>query len=126
MPNPIKVLVAEESRAVRLLLTSLLREDGRFDVVADVPTGAETLQRAAEVDLIVVDLVLEDTDGLAVIDDLRAVAPQLPVVVFATVDPPYLRAEATARGARGFFTHGTNPAELLDGFAAAAQQAGPQ
>jgi two-component system cell cycle response regulator CtrA len=119
VPNPIKVLLADESRAVRLVLASLLREDGRFDVVAAVATGAETIERCGEADLVVVDLVLEDIDGFAVIESLHATAPHLPVVIFAAVDPPYLRSEANSRGAAGFFTHRTDPAELLDGFEAA-------
>ena len=123
MPNPIKVLVADESRAVRLLLASLLRDDARFDVIFDVATGAETIERCREADLLVLDLVLQDTDAFAVIENLRAAAPRLPVVIFAAVDPPYLRSEADARGAAGFFTHGTDPADLLDGFAAAARRA---
>lgn len=123
MPNPIKVLVADESRAVRLLLASLVRDDSRFDVIADVATGAETIEHCRAADLVVLDLVLKDADAFSVIEDLRAAAPRLAVVIFAAVDPPYLRSEADARGAAGFFTHGTDPADLLDGFAAAARRA---
>ena len=122
MPNPIKVLVADESRAMRLLLASLLSDDDRFDVIADVASGAETIERCHEVDLVVLDLVLQDADAFSVIEEVRAGAPHLPIVIFAAVDPPYLRSEASARGAAGYFTHGTDPFELLDGFAAAVQQ----
>jgi len=123
VPNPIKVLLADESRAVRLLLASMLRDDGRFDVIADVATGAETLQRCGEADLVVLDLVLQDTDAFTVMDDLRLAAPQVPIVIVAAVDPPYLRAEAATRGAAGFFTHSTDPDDLLEGFAQAARRA---
>ena len=123
MPNPIKVLVADESRAVRLLLASLLRDDGRFDVIADVATGSETIEHCSQADLVVLDLVLKDTDAFSLLEDLRAAAPRLPVVILAAADPPYLRSEADARGSAGFFTHGTDPAELLDNFAAATRGA---
>ena len=123
MSNPIKVLLADESRAVRLVLSSLLRDDGRFDVIADVATGTETIEHCREADLVVLDLVLQDTDAFSLMDDVRAVVPQLPIVIFAAVDPPYLRSEANARGAVGFFTNGTDPVDLVDGFAAATQGA---
>lgn len=123
MPNPIKVLVADESRAVRLLLASLLRDDGRFDVIADLATGSETIEHCRDADLVVLDLVLKDTDAFSLLEDLRAEAPRLPVVILAAVDPPYLRSEDDAGGTAGFFTHGTDPAELLDNFAAAARGA---
>jgi DNA-binding NarL/FixJ family response regulator len=115
VPNPIKVVVADESPTVRLLLASMLRDDARFEVLADVATGAETLEHRDEADLVVLDLVLQDTDAFSVIGELRVAAPELPVVIVASVDPPYLRAEAMNRGAAGFFTHATEPAELLDG-----------
>jgi DNA-binding NarL/FixJ family response regulator len=124
VPDRIKVVVADESRAIRLLLASMLREDGRFQVVADVSTGAETVERCREADLVVLDLVLQDGDGFSVIENIHAASPRLPVVVFAAVDPPYLRAEADARGAAGYFTHGTDPALFLDGLAVAAERAG--
>jgi DNA-binding NarL/FixJ family response regulator len=117
---PIRVLVADESRAVRLLVTSLLREDARFAVVGDVETGADVLARAADADLVVLDLVLADTDAFALIQQLRSAGPQAAAVIFASVGPPYLRGQAAAQGAAGYFTHDTDPSVLLDELAAAA------
>lgn len=120
LSHPIKVVLADESAAVRLLLSSLLRDDSRFDVIGDVSTGAAVLDRTDEADLVVVDLVLADTDAFTLIGALRSRRPELPVVVYAEADPPYLRSEAALRGASGFFTHATDPTLVLDGFAAAA------
>jgi len=118
----IRVLLGDESAAVRLLLGALLRDDDRFALVADVASGAEIVDRCDEADLVVVDLILNDIDAFSLIDRVHARRPGLPVVVYSEVDPPYLRAEATARGAVGFFTHHTDPADVLDGFAAAANR----
>ena len=119
MSDPIKVLLADESAAVRLLLSSLLRDDERFTVVADVASGAETIERCHDADLVVLDLVLADTDAFALIDRLRAERPALPVVLYAQVDPPYLRSEAASRGVAGFFTTAMDATTVLDGFASA-------
>jgi len=67
---------------------------------------------------------LADTDAFALIDRLRLKRPTLPVVLYAEVDPPYLRSEATARGAAGFFTHRMDATTVLDGFATAAVATG--
>ena len=123
MSHSIKVLVADESATVRLLLASLLRDDARFDVIGDVATGTAVLERCPDADLVVLDLVLADTDAFALIDELRRRRPSLPIVVYAEVDPPYLRSEAASRGAAAFFTHRTDPSEVLDGFAHAAMGA---
>ena len=123
MSDRIRVLLADESQAVRLLVASMLRDDARFDVVAEISSGAEALALRGEADLLVTDLVLQDTDAFSVISNLRAAASPLPVVIVAAVDPPYLRNEAAARGAAGFFTHGTETSQLLDGLAHAATSA---
>jgi DNA-binding NarL/FixJ family response regulator len=115
------VLLADESAAVRLLLAALLHDDERFSVVGDVATGAEIIERCPDADLVVVDLVLADTDAFSLIERVHLHHPALPVVVYAEVDPPYLRSEASARGAAAFFTHRTDPTAVLDGFAAAAE-----
>jgi CheY-like chemotaxis protein len=123
--RPIRVLVADESRALRLLVTSLLREDERFTVVGDVASGAEVLERAPDADLIVLDLMLADIDAFSLIGQLQTAPRQPSAVIFTAVGPHYLRSQATAQGAAGYFTHDTDPAELLDGLASATQQSGP-
>ena len=119
MPDPIKVLLADESAAVRLLLSSLLHDDDRFAVVGAVASGADVIEQCDRPDLVVIDLVLADTDAFSLMERLRLLRPTLPVVVYAEVDPPYLRSEASIRGAAGFFAHHTDPNVVLDGFAAA-------
>ena len=120
MSGRIRVLLGDESAAVRLLLGSLLRDDNRFALVGDAASGAEIIEHCDEADLVVVDLMLADIDAFSLIDRLHARRPELPVVVYAEVDPPYLRAEAASRGAVAFFSHRTDPAHVLDGLAAAA------
>jgi DNA-binding NarL/FixJ family response regulator len=121
--RPIRVLVADESRSMRLLVTSLLRDDDRFAVVGDVATGAEVLARAKEADLVVLDLVLADSDAFSVIAQLRAQAQEPSAVIFSSVGPDYLRDQATAQGAAAYFTHETDRGALLDGLAAAVGRA---
>lgn len=124
MSGPIKVLLADESATVRLLLSSMLHEDGRFTVVGDVASGEELIERCDDADLVVVDLVLADTDAFSVIERVRRHRPALPVVVYAEVDPPYLRSEAASRGAAAFFTHRMDPATVLAGLVDVVEQAG--
>jgi DNA-binding NarL/FixJ family response regulator len=123
--RPIRVLVADESRSLRLLVTSLLSDDDRFTVVGDVASGAEVLERAPETDLVVLDLVLADTDAFSLIGQLHGSTGQPSAVIFASVGPHYLRSQATAQGAAGYFTHDTDPAELLEGLVSAAKRADP-
>jgi DNA-binding NarL/FixJ family response regulator len=105
-------------------MISLLREDDRFAVVGDVATGAEVLARAEVTDLVVLDLVLADTDAFAVLQQLQRTACEPAAVIFTSVGPHYLRSQASAQGAAAYFTHDTDPVVLLDGLAAAADRTG--
>jgi DNA-binding NarL/FixJ family response regulator len=115
-------MLGDESEASMLLLKAMLRDDERFDVVAAVSTGADLVAATDQADLVVIDLVLADTDAFTAIGRLHEQDPELPVVVFASVDPPYLRAEAEAHGAAGFFRRGADPQAVLDGFADVARR----
>jgi DNA-binding NarL/FixJ family response regulator len=106
-------------------VTSLLRDDDRFTVVGDVASGAEVLARAPEADLVVLDLVLADIDAFSLIGQLQSTPRQPTAVIFTAVGPHYLRSQATAQGAAGYFTHDTDPAELLYGLVSAMQQCEP-
>lgn len=114
-------MVAHQSNVVRVVLTSLLREDGRFDLVAEVETGEGVLHCENDVDVVLTDLVLDDTDAFALMDDLSGSARTIPVVIFSGADAPYLRAEARSRGAGGFYSQDDDPAMMLDGLAEAAR-----
>jgi DNA-binding NarL/FixJ family response regulator len=112
------VLIADRSRSARVLLRSLLSEDGRFEVVADVSSSFAALSHCDEVDLVILDVVLGDTDGFAALGAIRSRLPELPVVFFSSVDPPYLRAEAERLGAAGFFTPAGDVTATIDDLAA--------
>jgi len=120
VPESIDVVVADESERVRLILSSMLRADARFGTVTTVGTAGEVMAAAGGADLVLTDLVLPDSDAFALIDVLRGRHPELPVIVYTAVGPPYLRAAAATRGAAGYFTHDDDPDAVLDAIAAAA------
>ena len=119
--SPIRVVLGDESESGLVVLTAMLREDPRFEVVASVSSGGRLIAHSHDADLVVLDLVLADDDAFTIIDRLRARYSDLPVVVFSAVDPPYLRDEATSHGATAFFRRGGDPTTALDGFANAAR-----
>jgi len=83
MASPVvrrKVLIVEDEGALR---TSYERYfAGRYDL-AFAGTGAEGLKRLGEFspDVMVLDLRLPDTDGIALLQTIRQSHPKLPVVV---------------------------------------------
>lgn len=79
------VLIVEDNDTMRKLLAAELTVDGRF-VVEQASSGEEGLRKAVSTncDVIVLDVMLPDTDGLLFVDDLRQVRPDPPSVIVMT------------------------------------------
>jgi two-component system response regulator MprA len=76
-----RVLVAEDDRAVRQSLERTLRLEG-FDVAA-VRTGSEAVDSCAEglPDLVILDIMMPDMDGLTACRTLRPRYPELSILM---------------------------------------------
>ena len=75
-----KVLFVEDENALRKSYERYF--DGRY-AMAFAGTGSEGLRRLGEVtpDVLVLDLRLPDTDGIALLQTIRQTHPTLPVIV---------------------------------------------
>jgi two-component system chemotaxis response regulator CheB len=106
--TPIRILVADSSAIARREIAQMLREDPELDVVAIAPTGRVALEVADKVrpDVVVLDLVMEDMNGLEVLRELRQRAPRQPVLIFsaATESTGALTLDALVLGASDYVT----------------------
>lgn len=83
------VLVIDDNELLRKLLVVELSNDGRFRV-EEAATGAEGIEKAVSTNcsVIVLDMMLPDTDGLQFIDRLRIARPDDPPSVIAITAAP--------------------------------------
>ena len=79
------VLVVDDTDSVRKLLAADLAQDSRFRV-EQASTAAEALEKAVspECAVIVLDMMLPDTDGLQFIDQLRVKRADPPAIIAIT------------------------------------------
>lgn len=100
----LRLIVAEDHPVVREGLAMLLKRDGGFSVAAEVADGRalRTSLKGGVPDVLLMDLMLGNEDGLALIKDIVALHPALPILVF-TLQPEATYAERCVRaGARGY------------------------
>lgn len=86
------ILIVDDNDMLRKLLVLELSHDGRFHV-DQAATGAEGLEKAiaSECSVIVLDMMLSDTDGLQFLEKLKiARAGNLPSVIAITAAPTTL------------------------------------
>jgi len=95
------VLVLDDERLVRWSLSQRLRADGIE--VTEASTAAEAIQ-AAPPDAAILDYRLPDGDGISVLKKLRAVDPDLPVMMLTAHNDTDLIVEAIKAGASDYIT----------------------
>ena len=94
-----RVLLVEDDRSIAAVIGEALREEGH-----DVTTCAELARRdalleAGRYDVMLTDVVLADGDGLAGMEELRARAPGMPIIVLSaqnTLDTAVRASESEA------------------------------
>jgi len=94
-----RILVLDDERLVRWSLSQRLRADGME--VSEASTAAEAVQ-AAPPDAAILDYRLPDGDGISVLKKLRAVDPDLPVIMLTAHTDTDIIVEAMKAGASDY------------------------
>lgn len=112
----LRVVVADDTPELRLLIRVRLGRDGRFQVVGEAATGAEAVEVAARErpDLVLLDLAMPVMDGLQALPLIRERSPGTRVVVFSGVGAPQAADSAFAAGADDYVQKGTCLEALFD------------
>jgi diguanylate cyclase (GGDEF)-like protein len=110
-----RVLLVEDDPADARLVQELLRRcRSEFEVVqaGRLETALE-LATTAPVDVILLDLTLPDSSGLDTVRRACAAAPDLPIVVMASVEDEEVALRAVAEGAQDYLVKGEMEPPLL-------------
>jgi DNA-binding NtrC family response regulator len=79
------ILIVDDEAPIREILAQMLSQNGfRVTEAATATEAQHAVQRDAP-DLIISDLQLEESDGLAMIPHLKAVRPGMPVILLTGV-----------------------------------------
>ena len=118
----IRVLLADDEPMVRAGVKSILATDAGIEVVAEAADGREAVELALahRPDVAMLDIRMPRLDGLSAAAELRAVLPEVAVVMLTTFDEREYVARALEEGAAGFLLKAADPRELIIGVRAVA------
>ncbi|HEX6729200.1 MAG TPA: response regulator transcription factor [Pyrinomonadaceae bacterium] len=103
MPTSIRIMIVDDHAVIRTGLRMLIEQDPTMKVVAMVGTTSEALDQATkeQPDIIILDLVLGEEDGLAFLPELREKVPGSRVLILTGVQNPDSHRSAIRLGAMG-------------------------
>lgn len=119
---PIRVLVADDHKVVRLGLRTFLGLDAELELVGEASDGREAVEMAGRLrpDVVLMDLVMPEMDGLAATIAIRRDYPEIEVIALTSVLEGASVADAVRAGAIGYLLKNAAPEDLHRGIRAAA------
>ncbi|MEU8676765.1 response regulator transcription factor [Streptomyces sp. NPDC048560] len=122
--NPIKVLLADDQALLRSAFRVLVDSEPDMHVVGEAADGAEAvaLARSTGADVVLMDIRMPGTDGLAATRMISA-DPELAdvrIVMLTTFEVDEYVVQSLRAGASGFLGKGAEPDELLNAIRIAA------
>jgi len=112
---PIRVLIVDDHAIVRKGICALLATESQIEVVAEASNGREAVEKAQALgpDVILMDIVMPEMDGLEAIHHIIEHQPEIRILVltsFASVD---MVLPAIKAGALGYLLKDSGPEELV-------------
>jgi DNA-binding NtrC family response regulator len=113
MQTNASILVIDDEEIIREALEALLTAEGYR--VTSAPTGGEGLDALGrrQVDAVLLDLMLPDRNGIEVLEDIRRIDDQLPVIMITAYGTIENAVAATKQGAFYYFTKPFKNDEVL-------------
>jgi DNA-binding NarL/FixJ family response regulator len=113
----IRVLIADDHAIVRTGLSQLLGTADDIELVGAAGDGAEAATMAAELrpDVVLMDLSMPGTDGIAATERIVAAAPDVHVLVLTSFSDQTRILDALQAGAEGYLLKHSEPEVILAG-----------
>jgi CheY-like chemotaxis protein len=113
MPNKPRILWADDE--IELLRPHILFLEAKGYEVTSVTNGADAIEqvRRQHFDVVLLDEQMPGMGGLATLAEIKALAPELPIVLVTKSEEEQLMEEALGRQISDYLTKPVNPSQIL-------------
>ncbi len=98
-----KILIIDDEKSVQESLKLVLSDDYSVLVASSGKEGLAILSES-DIDIIFLDIILPDTDGLRILQDIRKINPEIPVIMLTAVSKVSTAVESMKIGAYDYLT----------------------
>ncbi len=118
----IRVLIADDHQVVRQGLRMFLALDNEMNVIGEASNGVEAIALAKQLlpDVVLMDLLMPEMDGITATEIIRREIPSVEVIALTSVLEDASVVNAVKVGAIGYLLKDTNADELCKAIKAAA------
>jgi DNA-binding NarL/FixJ family response regulator len=111
-----RVLIVDDHPIVRQGLKRMIEAEADLEVCGEAATEAQARRAIRELDpdIVIVDLVLQDGDGLELVRDVRAHHPDVPMLVLSMHDETIYAERLLSEGASGYIMKQAAADQLLN------------
>jgi NarL family two-component system response regulator LiaR len=112
--NSIRIFIAEDHAIVRKGVRTLLSLEKDLDVIGEAANGREAVElvKTLRPDVVLMDLVMPEMDGIQAIQQIKANQPDAKVLVLTSFATDEKIFPAIKAGALGYLLKDSDPAEL--------------
>jgi two-component system chemotaxis response regulator CheY len=110
-----KVLIVDDAVVMRMMIRGILSKNG-FEIVGEAQNGLEAVDkyRALSPDLVTMDMVMPEMDGIAAVKQIIAQDPNAKIIMCTSMGQQALVVEAIQAGATSFITKPFQPPKILE------------
>ena len=112
----IRVLIYDDHAIVRQGLKQILAKAPDMAICGEAETGKELFKaiKNKEVDVLMLDLNLPDTDGWQILNQMRIEHPEIPVLILSMYPEDHYAVRCLKAGASGYLNKASAPQLLVD------------
>jgi two-component system, NarL family, response regulator LiaR len=112
---PIRILIADDHTLMRQGLRQLCEGLGGFTVIAEAENGARAVElaRTAQPDVILMDIVMPDVDGVEAIRQIMRESPAARIIALTMYRQEQYMLDAIRAGARGYLLKTVDACDLI-------------